>query len=379
MAYYDWENKKKLIEDLKLSYSTSDFLNKQNLVATSGNYETFKKWMKTHNMNPQENFLKKNPKLKKNKTQALSVEEVFIENSVATRNYVNNLIAQHKLLEHKCSGCGNTGSWNGKSLTLQLEHKNGEGSDNRIENLEYLCPNCHSQTLTYGSKNRHNRMFEQRIKDLEEYNNKVICYNEYISLSKKWEIDTGTVKSWLREYADKIKSCGLNITQEVYIPNRSHLSTEICDTRMEDLKSISDIGEDWQKQLSKKWNISLSGVKKWIKENDQIFYRNNYELSPTKKAKIYLEELYDKVKKLLEECKLKDKLDLNLFTPLFNNNKAACVSYIKRVYPSEYSYFYPLPNCSHCESPHTRRCGWRKLKAGNLQRYDCLDCAKQFY
>jgi hypothetical protein len=38
-------------------------------------------------------------------------------------------------------------------VTLQLEHKNGNPTDNRIENLEFLCALCHSQTSTYGGKN----------------------------------------------------------------------------------------------------------------------------------------------------------------------------------------------------------------------------------
>jgi hypothetical protein len=38
-------------------------------------------------------------------------------------------------------------------VTLQLEHRNGISSDNRIENLELLCPICHSQTDTYAGRN----------------------------------------------------------------------------------------------------------------------------------------------------------------------------------------------------------------------------------
>ena len=49
--------------------------------------------------------------------------------------------------------CGNEGFWNGKKLVLQLEHKNGIHNDHRVENLCFLCPNCHSQTDTYSGKN----------------------------------------------------------------------------------------------------------------------------------------------------------------------------------------------------------------------------------
>ena len=56
------------------------------------------------------------------------------------------------LLVRVCADCGNTGTWQGKPLVLQLEHRNGDSRDNRIENLELLCPNCHSQTATFSRR-----------------------------------------------------------------------------------------------------------------------------------------------------------------------------------------------------------------------------------
>lgn len=54
--------------------------------------------------------------------------------------------------EKKCEICGIT-DWNNKELSFQLHHINGDRTDNRLENLQILCPNCHSQTDNYCGKN----------------------------------------------------------------------------------------------------------------------------------------------------------------------------------------------------------------------------------
>jgi 5-methylcytosine-specific restriction endonuclease McrA len=53
----------------------------------------------------------------------------------------------------KCAKCG-IADWQGKSIVLELEHKNGNGDDHSRDNIELLCPNCHSQTPTYKGANR---------------------------------------------------------------------------------------------------------------------------------------------------------------------------------------------------------------------------------
>ncbi len=53
---------------------------------------------------------------------------------------------------HACQLCGLSGLWNGAPLRLHVDHMSGDWLDNRPENLRFLCPNCHSQTATFGRR-----------------------------------------------------------------------------------------------------------------------------------------------------------------------------------------------------------------------------------
>lgn len=82
-----------------------------------------------------------------------SDDDIFVENSSYTNNTsLKKKLLKKGLLEYKCSICG-ISEWQGKSLSLQLDHINGNNKDNRLENLRLLCPNCHSQTETFSGRN----------------------------------------------------------------------------------------------------------------------------------------------------------------------------------------------------------------------------------
>ena len=62
---------------------------------------------------------------------------------------------RHYLVEntvYECSECG-VNELNGKHITLQVDHIDGDKENNTFENLRFLCPNCHSQTETWGIGN----------------------------------------------------------------------------------------------------------------------------------------------------------------------------------------------------------------------------------
>lgn len=82
-----------------------------------------------------------------------TLSEILVENSSYTSiDRLKKRLVKEGILEYKCAHCG-INTWNGKPLSLQLHHKNGKNNDHRIENLEFLCPNCHSQTDNYSGKN----------------------------------------------------------------------------------------------------------------------------------------------------------------------------------------------------------------------------------
>jgi hypothetical protein len=62
-------------------------------------------------------------------------------------------ILLYNIKENICERCGLKDVWNGMPINLHVHHKDGNNKNNNIENLEMLCPNCHSQTDNYCGKN----------------------------------------------------------------------------------------------------------------------------------------------------------------------------------------------------------------------------------
>lgn len=80
-------------------------------------------------------------------------DNIFIKNSTVCQKTLRDHYYKNHFTEYKCAICGLEPIWNGKDLTLILDHINGKNHDDRLENLRWVCPNCNQQLETTNGKN----------------------------------------------------------------------------------------------------------------------------------------------------------------------------------------------------------------------------------
>lgn len=171
--------KKYTLEQLKEAIETSisirQVLFKLNLVEQGGNYSTFHKAVKYYNLDTS-HFTGQNMTGRKFPSRRKPIEEYLVNESTIKSNELKKYLLDDKIFEYKCYKCNLT-TWNNLPIPLELEHINGVHSDNRLENLTLLCPNCHAQTETYRGKNikKQNKQVEEKVKEIRFKNNCLIC------------------------------------------------------------------------------------------------------------------------------------------------------------------------------------------------------------
>lgn len=174
----------------KLGYTT---------IGNSWGYSQVKRRMQDLHLSGAD-FRGKNAMVSKAKSQEIKPEDLFKENCNHRRHVLRGYIIRHNILPYKCAICG-ISEWNGKTLSLELDHINGINNDNRIENLRFLCPNCHSQTDTYGARNK--QCVESKYELSNELKDRIL--SEYLqfkninSVAKKLNINRKAVKQAINE------------------------------------------------------------------------------------------------------------------------------------------------------------------------------------
>ena len=137
-------------EAVKQSKSMRQVLLKLNVSPYGGNYDVLKKAVKYFKIDTS-HFLGQGWN-KGNTPSKIRPINDYLNNEMTITSYkLKNRLIKENLKENICEICNNT-TWNGKTIPLELHHKNGNNKDNNFDNIQLLCPNCHAFTDSYRNR-----------------------------------------------------------------------------------------------------------------------------------------------------------------------------------------------------------------------------------
>ncbi len=197
-----WQDVDYVISLVNSSKTRSEILTKMGLAPSSVYYRKLKSFEKTYNVGT--SHLKEFSREANIKRRTVSNDEIFKLDSTVSQSLLRTRIRRDRLIEEKCNECDIIDTWNDKPITLQLEHINGIHNDNRLENLCWLCPNCHSQTATFCGRNITKVKKTSRKEYIDRRNQELLKQNQHlIELVKNSKIYF-TRRGWSKQVATLI-------------------------------------------------------------------------------------------------------------------------------------------------------------------------------
>lgn len=171
-------------------------------------------------------------------------EDVFCSESSVSQKTLRRFYLK-KNTEYKCAVCGLGSVWNNIPLTLQVDHIDGNNHNNVLENLQWICPNCHSQTKTFAGRNLKNQ--EVRIKE---------------NLKKHYCIDCGVE---ITGQSSRCRKCALVLRRKVERPS------------MKELDTLLKLHKGNFSNVSKIFGVTDKAIRKWCKSYGMPTHSADYK------------------------------------------------------------------------------------------------------
>lgn len=130
-----------IINAVKESTTLTDVVRKLGLSVAGGNMETISRKIRQHSIDTS-HFNGKNFNKGKEACNKKPIEFYLTENIVVKSDYLKKRLIKENVFEHKCMLCG-LSKWQGRQIPLELHHSNGDRTNNTLENIMIICPNCH--------------------------------------------------------------------------------------------------------------------------------------------------------------------------------------------------------------------------------------------
>jgi 5-methylcytosine-specific restriction endonuclease McrA len=140
-----------LSDAIKDSVSMRQVLAKLNVIAAGGNYATLKKAITYFNLDIS-HFTGQNLSGRKLPLRRKTIDQYLTKNSTVQSNKLRKYLLEENIFQPVCMSCG-LSEWLSNKIPLELDHINGDNTDNELCNLRLLCPNCHALTPTYRGRN----------------------------------------------------------------------------------------------------------------------------------------------------------------------------------------------------------------------------------
>lgn len=144
------------------SLTYTEALRRLGMRAAGGNPRTLRKYAEEIWRIPTDHFDPDRARTAALRRDLTPWDEILVENSTYSRGTLKRRLLKEGFKEARCELCGQGELWNGRPMSLILDHINGVANDNRIENLRMVCPNCAATLDTHcGKLNR--RVLEPRV------------------------------------------------------------------------------------------------------------------------------------------------------------------------------------------------------------------------